>query len=99
MDMENKASDYIREDNTEKNINEMPGIKKLNFFDILKTETGQGDIEIYKNHPLNFNKSDSISQILRGATGFFGKLNLAIIDILLGIFQTIIEKRSIKENV
>jgi len=97
--MENKASDYIREENFEKNYEETSGNRKLNFLEILKTETGEGEINFYKEHPLNFNKSDSISQILRGATGFFGKLNLAIIDIMLGIFQTIIEKRNIKQDV
>jgi len=103
MDMENKASDYIREENLgEKILNsEVPGTvqKKFNFFDILKTPTGEGDIDFYKNHPLNYNKSESISQILRGATGFLGKLDLAIIDIIMGIFQIISENKSIKSNV
>jgi len=97
--MENKASDYIREEDTEKNISETQVSRPLKIFDILKTKTGEGNIELYNEHPLNFNKSLPISQIIRGATGFFGALDLAIIDIMLGIFQLFIDKRSIKENV
>jgi len=101
--VENKASDYIREENLgEKILNsEGPGIteqKKFNFFDFLKTPTGEGDINNYKNHPLNYNKSDSISQILRGATGLLGKLDLAIIDIIMGVLRIVTENRNININ-
>jgi len=97
--VENKASDYIREEEIgEKILNsEGPGKTKNNFFDILKTKTGEGSIEFYNEHPLNFNHSLPISQIIRGATGFFGALDLAIIDIMLGIFQLFMDKRSLKD--
>jgi len=98
MDMENKASDYIREENLEVNES-IPEKRSINFFDILKSETGEGNIDSYKNHPLNFNNSNGVSQILRGATGIFGNLNLAILDIMLGIFQLFIDKKSIVDNV
>lgn len=51
----------------------------------LKTPTGDGDIESYLNHPLNFPKSKGLAQMLRGATGLAGHdLKLAIIDLVLG---------------
>lgn len=55
-------------------------------WDWLKTETGEGDIEQYINHPLNFAKHEGLARIIRGVSGFVGhKLNFAIVDILLGL--------------
>ncbi len=56
-------------------------------FSFLKAETGEGTIEDYLDHPMNFNKSLSVARMLRGATGLFGSLRLAIIDIALGAFE------------
>jgi hypothetical protein len=53
----------------------------------LKSETGAGDLAEYIYHPFNFNNSKPVARILRGATGMFGNINLAIADILLGIFE------------
>jgi hypothetical protein len=66
-----------------------PGLKfKIPNLDILKAETGKGDIEDYISHPLNLKKNKGIAQILRGLTGLLGNLNLAIVDILLGMINT-----------
>lgn len=62
-------------------------------FSFLRTETGAGNIEDYINHVLNINGSRATAQILRGLTGLFGALNLAVIDIALGICELIKEKR------
>lgn len=59
----------------------------------LKTPTGDGEIEEYMSHPLNFMKSRGFAQILRGVTGFTGNLKLAIIDIVFGAFNFIKERR------
>lgn len=56
-------------------------------FSFLMTETGEGSIEDYVDHPMNFNGSKSVARILRGATGFFGSLRLAILDIILGVLE------------
>jgi len=56
-------------------------------FQWLKTKTGEGPISSYIDHPLNFNNSDAMAHIIRGATGFFDSLDLAIIDIAVGIFK------------
>lgn len=59
----------------------------------LATKTGAGGIEEYIEHPLNFNKGKGMAQIIRGFTGLFGALDLAIIDILVGILQVSKEKK------
>lgn len=59
----------------------------------LKAKTGPGTIESYIDHPLNTSKSRGIAQILRGATGLAGDLDLAVIDIGLGLVEVIKEKR------
>lgn len=60
-------------------------------FEKLKTETGEGEIEDYYNVPLNFGKTEhqkrAIARILRGATGFLGSLNYAIIDVVMGVLE------------
>lgn len=70
---------------------ERPGIS----FDLgfLRTRTGQGTIEERINHPLNFAHSRGVAQVIRGLEGFFDSLDLAIIDIVMGIVEVIKEKR------
>lgn len=57
--------------------------------EILKKPTGEGEISDYVEHPLNFEKSESLAQILRGLTGFFGDLKLAVIDVGIGVYRKI----------
>lgn len=64
----------------------------------LRTPTGEGSIEDYLDHPLNFAKSRAIAQILRGATGFCGDLKLAIVDVTMGIFNLSKESKGKKGN-
>lgn len=59
----------------------------------LKAKTGPGTIESYVDHPLNSSKSRGVAQILRGVTGLAGDLDLAVIDIGLGLVEVIKEKR------
>lgn len=63
------------------------------FLDKLKAKTGEGDITQYENHVLNFRKSPAIAKILRGVTGIFGEVNLAIVDIMIGMFEIMQEKK------
>lgn len=63
---------------------------------ILTAETGQGTIGDYLEHPLNFNQSKGIARILRGLTGIMGNLNLAIIDIALGVLEVSKDKKGTK---
>lgn len=57
-----------------------PGIN----FDFLKAQTGEGNIEEYILHPLNFNESKGMARVLRGLTGMFGSLSYALVDIVIG---------------
>lgn len=59
----------------------------------LKAKTGPGTIESYIDHPLNTSKSRGVAQILRGTTGLAGDLDLAVIDIGLGLVEVLKEKR------
>lgn len=63
-------------------------------FSFLTTETGEGAIEDYLDHPLNFNGSKSMAQILRGLTGLFGSLKLAVIDIAIGGMNFVKERKT-----
>lgn len=100
MNIDERAEDYIEDtENIEtKNLqNDSAAVPKKNIFiDILKSKTGQGTIEDYKEHPLNFNNNSGLGQILRGLTGILGQLDLAIIDIFLGGFKILVER---KQNV
>lgn len=53
----------------------------------LKAPTGEGKIEDYIDHPMNFNNSKPVAQVLRGLTGMFNNLNYAAIDVVLGIMK------------
>lgn len=52
--------------------------------EFLKAETGEGDVEEYLTHVMNFNQSIGMARVLRGLTGMFGSLNYAIIDVIIG---------------
>lgn len=56
-------------------------------FGWIHTPTGEGSIEEYVDHPLNFNRSKGLAQILRGVTGFLGNLKLAVVDIFVGVMN------------
>lgn len=53
----------------------------------LKSPTGGGSIESYVNHPLNFNGSWGLAQVIRGLTGIFTNLDYAVIDIVMGALK------------
>lgn len=55
--------------------------------ELLGKPTGEGYIEDYLDHPLNFGKTKGMAQILRGFTGLFGDLKKAVIDIAIGYFN------------
>jgi hypothetical protein len=98
----NEAMDQIAEDqeNFPEEYEQEEGFfdfPKLPDLSILKAKTGEGSIEDYMQHALNFNKSRGTAQILRGCTGLFGELELAVIDIALGSFELIKEKRNVAE--
>ena len=66
----------------------------------LTAPTGDGSIEDYLDHPLNFDNKRSTARILRGFSGMFGELNKALFDIALGVIEKIWkEKDKAQENV
>lgn len=60
----------------------------------LKARTGAGSIETYLDHPLNRTHSHGVAQILRGVTGLAGDLDLAVVDIGLGVLQVMKERKA-----
>lgn len=68
-------------------------------FGFLKAPTGDGAVEDYMDEPLNFDKSKSTARILRGFTGLLGALNLAIIDIVIGMLEKVKERKQSNEPV
>lgn len=63
-------------------------------FSFLMKKTGPGTVETYLDHPMNPKASRGMARFLRGCTGIAGDLDLAIIDILLGSFEMIMERRA-----
>jgi hypothetical protein len=91
--------DEIANENTV-NPNEMPTIEPLEVPEpqqnnriqeilnkVMTAETGEGSIGDYIDHPMNFLKSKGLARVLRGLTGIFGSLSLAIIDIAVGTLE------------
>lgn len=68
------------------------------FSRIMTAETGTGSIGDYLEHPMNFNKSQGLAQILRGLTGIVGNLNLAVIDVVLGALRFSKERKGVINN-
>jgi hypothetical protein len=106
MNIEENAENYIPNDeNSGENINNENGYpnegneqkKESNFWSMLKAQTGEGSIKSYSNHPLNMKNNDYVGQIIRGLTGMLGTLNFAILDILLGSFGFIKEKKDVTD--
>lgn len=60
---------------------------------IMTADTGEGEVEDYLDHPLNFNKSRWLARILRGLTGMFGNLRKALVDIGVGSIEGLNEAR------
>lgn len=95
MNIDEKANDYIVKETeiVEEKQNNNNGNSNF-IFDMLKAKTGSGTIESYNLHPLNFNNSKSIGQIVRGLSGMFGSLDFALIDIFVGILSIFKERRN-----
>ena len=53
----------------------------------LLAPTEDKPLEDYRNHVLNFNKSTAMCRIIRGIQGIAGELNLALFDIVVGIYE------------
>ncbi len=83
------------EENTQEEMSqEVTEKQKLNFdLSFLQAKTGEGTIDEYLEHPMNIAKSKGMAQLIRGFTGLFGALDLAIIDITVGLMQFTKEKK------
>jgi len=97
--------DEIANENTV-NPNEMPTIDPIDIPEpqpnnriqeilnkVMTAETGEGSIGDYIDHPMNFLKSKGLARVLRGLTGIFGSLSLAIIDIAVGTLEFTKERK------
>jgi hypothetical protein len=69
------------------------------FSRIFTAETGEGSIGEYIEHPMNFNKSYGLAQMLRGVTGIAGNLKLAVIDIGFGFLRFSKERKEVINHV
>lgn len=54
---------------------------------LLTAETGEGEIDAYRSHPLNWDGSLEVARLLRGLTGMLGNLRLAIVDVAFAIVK------------
>jgi hypothetical protein len=69
-----------------------PGLFQFDFSFLLK-KTGPGPVESYLDHPMNAKRSKGRARFLRGCTGIAGDLDLAIIDIVIGGAEMMMEGR------
>jgi len=60
---------------------------------VIKAPTGAGGIDDYIGHPLNLNNSPALAKIIRGLTGILGNLDLAIVDIVMGMIQLVLDRQ------
>ena len=96
---EQRAAEMVDEmENAAEETSAAAGPSFADLFAWLKTPTGPGGIESYINHPLNAKSSRGVAQMLRGFTGLFGALDLAVIDIALGGFAVMQEKKAVAES-
>lgn len=65
---------------------------------LLTAETGDGPITKYLDHPLNFNQSYGLAQVIRGLSGLISNLNLAVIDIVVGGLRFSKERKGEMDN-
>ena len=49
--------------------------------------TGDGSVDEYVTHPLNFSESKGLAQIIRGLEGMLDSLDYALVDIAVGAFR------------
>jgi hypothetical protein len=68
-------------------VEQPSGIDLSGITSLLKTPTGPGEIADYVGHPLNFDGSAGMAQVLRGLTGIFDNLALAVVDIAIGVVR------------
>lgn len=102
--------DIAQTEQTTNQTNEMPTIEPMNYEvqqpsrmqeilnKILTAETGEGSVGDYIEHPMNFLKSKGLARVLRGLTGIFGSLSLAIIDIAVGTLEFTKERKGAVVN-
>lgn len=92
-DFNQAAEDPVFEDpNLDVSADELFEPRSIDF-SWIRAKTGPGSIEDYITHPLNSSGSRGMAQTLRGATGLFGALDLAVIDIALGLVEVVREKK------
>lgn len=101
MSIEHEAAKAIYEEKQAESIGieefeEMESVNpKMQFdFSFLLAKTGEGSVDGYVDHPLNFSRSKGLAQILRGVTGLVGELDLAVVDIGIGTFNMMKEGKS-----
>jgi hypothetical protein len=105
MNIDQSADNYIPEEEIPKTENNMENgypnqgneIHQNKLWDMITSETGEGSINSYTNHPLNKDNNKNISQIIRGFTGMLGKLNYSLLDILLGSMGFIKDKNDVTD--
>lgn len=89
MKVPNPETDYLPVIDYE----ETQSRKSEMFSRVMTAETGEGSIGDYIEHPMNFNNSKGLAQVIRGLTGMTGNLNLAIIDVIFGALRFSKEKK------
>jgi hypothetical protein len=87
MSIDDLASDQEQEQDPIREATFEQSTPSFQLPSFLTAPTGEGSIASYLDHPMNYNNSDGMAQVIRGLTGMFGSLNKAAIDIVLGVMR------------
>jgi len=73
-------------------------ISNTDVFKTLKKKAKKTELSEYMNHPLNIDNTGSTGRIIRGLEGMFTTLDLAIFDVLTGLWEKLREPRRKTED-
>jgi len=65
---------------------------------IINAESPDKKIPEYTTHPLNYDHKQSTGRIIRGLEGMIGNLDRALVDMIMGVVQKVLEIGTKKET-
>ena len=87
MSIKDKINEMEVEPTTSETLKEPESI----LVKIITAESPDKNVIDYEAHPLNFDRQESTGRIIRGLEGITGNLDRAVVDIMVGVFQKVME--------
>ena len=86
MTIRDELLDENSEEDEEDKVKEVPLWKRTLF-----AQSTDKPLVEYLSHPLNFDSRESTSRIIKGLEGIIGNLDVALVDIIVGFAQKLME--------